>query len=135
MSQENVEIVKRAWGAWSGGDVNAVLENCDPAFELDTTRYEGWPEDPVYYGHDGFRGFLEDWLASWERFEAGAEKYVDVDDSRVLVLCWQRGLGRDSQVAVQMDYAGMCSLERGLIQRLEVYSDRRVALEATGLSE
>jgi len=34
MSQENVEVVKRAWEAWSSGDVDAVLATCDPA----TTR-------------------------------------------------------------------------------------------------
>jgi ketosteroid isomerase-like protein len=125
MSQENVEIVKRAWEAWSSGDVDAVLATCDPAVEWDLTRFEGWPEDDVYYGHEGFRRFLEEWRASWERFEARAEHYVDGEDDRVVVLCWQRGFGAGSQVPVKMDLATTFTLERGLICRIEAYSDRQ----------
>jgi hypothetical protein len=61
MSQENVEIVRRGWEARMRGDVDAVFAVFDPAVEWDTTKYEGWPEDSVYRGHDGVRKFLEDW--------------------------------------------------------------------------
>ena len=135
MSQENVEIVKRAWEAWSRGDVDAVLATCDPAVEWDMTSFEGWPEDDVYYGHEGFLRFLEEWRASWERFEARAEQYVDGLDNRVVVLCWQRGFGAGSQVPVKMDLATTFTLERGRICRIEAYSDRQEALEAVGQSE
>ena len=135
MSRENVEVVKRAWEAWIGGDLDALFETFDPAVEWDTTSFEGWPEDDVYYGHEGVRRFFEEWLASWERYEAGVEEYLDADGDRVLVLCWQRGFGPGSHVLVQMDWAQICTLKRGLICRMEAYSDRQEALEAMGLSE
>jgi ketosteroid isomerase-like protein len=135
MSHENVEVVKRCWDAWIRGDLNTLFENFDPAVEWDTTNFEGWPEDEVYHGHDGVRRFFEEWLASWERYEAGVEEYLDVDGDRVLVLCWQRGFGPGSHVPVEMDFAQLCTLRRGLVCRFEAYSDRREALEAVGLSE
>ncbi len=135
MSQENVEIVKRAWEGWIGGDLDAVFEVFDPAIEWDTTTFEGWPDPDVYRGHEGVRRFFDEWLATWERYEAGVEEYVDVDDDRVLVLCWQRGFGVDSNVPVRMDWAQICMLKRGIVYRIEAYSDRRDALEAVGLRE
>jgi ketosteroid isomerase-like protein len=74
MSQENVEIVRRGWAAWMRGDVDGVFALFDPAVEWDTTNYEGWPEDGVYHGHAGVRRFMEDWLASWDRYETGVEE-------------------------------------------------------------
>src|SRR5215204_1156091 len=132
-SQPNVEIVRRVWDAWISGDLDALFEVFDPSIEWDATRLEGWPEDEVYYGHDGVRRFLEDWLASWERYEAGVEEYIDAGDDRVLVVCWQRGYGPGSHVPVQMDWAQICRLKRGLVYRLEAYSDRDEALKAVGL--
>ncbi len=135
MSEQNVDIVKRGWAAWMGGDLDALLATCDPAIEWDTTNFDGWPENDIYYGHQGFRRFLDEWLATWERFEAGADEYIDVDRDRVLVVCWQRGFGHGSHVPVQMDYAVVCTLEGGLVCGMEVYSDREAALEAVGLSK
>ena len=43
MSPENVEIVRRGWEAWVRGDLDALLELCDPAVEWDTIHMEGWP--------------------------------------------------------------------------------------------
>jgi len=133
MSQENVEIVRRAWEAWIRGDLDAIFETFDPAVEWDTTTFQGWPEPGVYHRHEGVRRFFEEWLAFWERYEAGVEEYVDVDDDRVLVLAWQRATVRGSSVPVQMDWAQLCTLKRGLVCRMAAYSDRGEALEAVGL--
>jgi ketosteroid isomerase-like protein len=133
MSPENVEVVRLGWDAWIRGDVDALFEVFHPAVEWDTTNFEGWPEDDVYRGHDGLRRFFEEWLASWDRYEAGVDEYIDGGGARVLVLCWQRGFGSDSHVPVHMDYAQLCTLQDGLIRRMAVYSDRSEALEAVGL--
>jgi ketosteroid isomerase-like protein len=135
MSWENVELTKRAWDAWIRGDLDAVFERFDAAVEWDTTSYEGWPEDDVYHGHEGVRRFFEEWLASWESYEAGADEFIDVDGERVLVLCWQAGRGPGSRVPVHMDWAQICTWKDGLCVRMEAYSDRGAALEAVGLAE
>jgi ketosteroid isomerase-like protein len=135
MSQENLELVKAGSDAWIRGDLSAFFEVCDPAVEWDTTNYEGWPEDDIYVGHAGVRRFLEDWRASWEQYEAGVEGYVDIDSERVLVLWWQRGVGRGGHTPVQMDWALLCTVKHELAWRMEAFSDRREALKAVGLAE
>jgi ketosteroid isomerase-like protein len=133
MSRENIEIVRAGGEAWIRGDLRTYFQLCDPAVEWDTTNYEGWPEEGVYRGHEGVRRFLEDWRASWEQYEARAEKYLEIDSWRVLVLWRQRGVGRDSHIPVQMDWALICTLKHGLICRMEAFSDRRAAFKAAGL--
>ena len=128
-----MEVVRRAWDAWIGGDMDALFETFHPAVEWDTTHFEGWPENDVYRGHDGVRRFFEEWLASWDRYEAGVDEYLDAEGDRVLVVCWQRGFGPGSHVPVQMDFAQLCTLQDGLIRRMDAYSDRAEALEAFGL--
>jgi ketosteroid isomerase-like protein len=135
MSQENVETVNAGCEAWIRGDLNAYFELCDPSVEWDTTNYEGWPEDDVYSGRKGVHRFLEEWRASWEQYEAGVEEYLDIDSERVLVLWWQRGVGRGSHIPVKMDWALICTLKRGLVRRMEAFSDRREALKAVGLED
>jgi mannose-6-phosphate isomerase-like protein (cupin superfamily)/ketosteroid isomerase-like protein len=135
LSEENVEVVRRGWDAWIKRDLNGLFELFDPAVEWDTTRLQGWPEDEVYCGHDEVRRFLEDWLGSWERYEAGVEEYIDAGHDRVLVICWQRGYGPGSHVPVQMDWAQVCTVKGGRVRRLDAYSDRHEAFAAVGLPE
>jgi ketosteroid isomerase-like protein len=135
MSAENVEVVRRAWNAWISGDLSALFAMFDPEVVWDTTNFVGWPEDDVYSGSEGVRRFFEAWLAGWESYEAGVDEILDVDDVRVLVLCWQRGIGPGSRVPVEMDFAQLCTLRRGRIWRMDAYSDRRSALQAAGLEE
>ncbi len=130
-----MEIVRRTWDAWVRRDIDGVTATHDRAAEWDTSSFEGWPEDDVYVGHAGVRRFLEAWLASWERFEAGADEYLVVDGDRLLVLCWQRAFGQGSHVPAPMDYAALCTLKRGLVCRIKFYSDQQEALVAVGLSE
>ena len=53
MSKENVEIVRRANGAYAAGGMDAALRY----FTDDTVLYSipEWPDDPEYHGHDGLR--------------------------------------------------------------------------------
>jgi uncharacterized protein len=133
MSQENVEIVRRGWEAWMRGDIDGVFAVFDPAVEWDTTKYEGWPEDGVYRGHAGVRKFMEDWLASWDRYETGVDEYLDAGGDCVVALCWQQGFGPGSDAPVRMDWTQVCRLKDGLVWRVEAWSDRQKALEAVGL--
>jgi ketosteroid isomerase-like protein len=133
MSQENVELARRAWESWIAGDLEGLLEFFDPAVEWDTTQFEGWPEARIESGKENVRRFLEDWLASWEGLEAGVDEYMDVDDERVLVITWQRAYGPGSQALVQMDWAQLITSRGGLAVRLEAYSDQQAARAAVGL--
>ena len=65
MSQENVEIVRAAFEAISRGDVDAMLTDAAPDFELDWSRALG-PQRGVYCGADEVVGLLREFDEPWE---------------------------------------------------------------------
>ena len=133
MSNENVEAVRRTCEAWERGDIEAWLEAFHPDIVWDTTHFEGWLEGAVYQGRDAVRRFLVDeWRASWGRYEACVEELADAGD-RVLVLWVQRMTGAGSGVPVALDSAQVCSVRRGKVARVDNYTDRGEALRAVGL--
>src|SRR5262249_23458352 len=135
MSQENVEIVRRAWESYQRGDLEAAFAHAHPDYEWDLTRFPEWPDAQLFRGRDAVRRFLEEWRASWEGYEAGVEEYIDLGDDRVLTLCWQRGRGKESEAVGEMAWAQIFTVRDGQLRRAENYADRNEALEAAGLSE
>ena len=135
MSQENVEVVRRSCEAWVRGDLDAWLETLHPHIVWDSTRFGGFWERTLYRGCDEVRSFVVDeWVASWESYEAGVEEIVDAGD-RVLVLGWQRLVGAEDDVPITLKTAQICSVHDGKVVRMDNYVDRAEALEAVGLAE
>jgi ketosteroid isomerase-like protein len=56
MSQENVELVQRAYDLLNAGDIEGLLSMLSPDIELDE-RYLA-PDAAIYRGHDGVRRWL-----------------------------------------------------------------------------
>jgi ketosteroid isomerase-like protein len=48
MSQENVEVVRRLFAAWEGGDLAGVLADLDP--DMVTQRVPPAPDPQIYHG-------------------------------------------------------------------------------------
>jgi hypothetical protein len=84
MSQENVEIVRRAFAEMTiPGDPETMIAASGPGFEMHLTGVTG---EPVYYaGESGIREFFRDVAQSWESFRFEAMDFRDLGD-RVLVL-------------------------------------------------
>jgi hypothetical protein len=112
--------------------VDGVIAFLDPDVRFDMSKFEGWPEDQVYFGHAGARRFLTDWLGEWEAWEARVEELVQLDDERVFTMTWQRGSGTGSHVPVSLELATVTTVRDGLVVRNEVWSDRAAARAAAG---
>src|SRR6266566_7674162 len=94
MSQENVELVRRAWEAWEREDIEGLFALYDPAIVWDQTHYsEGIAG--VYHGHEGVRHFCRQWLDPFETYWAHAEAFIDAGDN-VIVEVRQGGRGKAS---------------------------------------
>ena len=131
MSQENVEVVRRALAALDSRDVEAYLEIASPDIELVTP--ESGLEGPSV-GHDGIRRFFRALETYAETSGVEIEEIRPVND-RVLALFKLTTSGRDSSPETSVQLAGVYDLEHGKIRRARVYADRAQALEAVGLSE
>jgi uncharacterized protein len=132
MSQENVEIVRRAFTAYTRGDTALFLELLDP--DVVWIPFGATLEGRVYRGHDGVRQWLEGLLTDWEFFEPYPEDFRDLGD-RVLVFGHWRARGRASGAELERAGTWLFDVKGGKIVRLQTYSDRAEALEAAGLSE
>ena len=93
-----------------------------------------YPDGPTIRGLGDFRGFMDSlpWGSSL-RFEP--ERFIDVDDERVLVLMHVTGEGESSGIPVERRTAHEYTIQDGIVTRVKVYSDQSEALEAAGLSE
>jgi ketosteroid isomerase-like protein len=132
MSQENVEIVRRAFAALEQDGVDAMLEFCSPEIEYRVRR--DLPDARAYRGHDGVRELAADWQRIFQDFRLGPEELIDAGDS-VIGMMRISGRGAASGVEAGNPYAAVCELREGKIWRISDYPTRREAVEAAGLSE
>ena len=136
LSQENVELVRRAFAEF-GLSLTGVEDAARAGLvatdaELDFSAL--YPDGPIIRGLEAWRGFADSlpWGPSL-KFEP--ERFIDVDDERVLVLMYVTAEGESSGVPVETRSAHEYTIQDGVITRVKVYSDQSEALEATGLSE
>ena len=132
MSEENVEIVRRAFAALEQGGGDAMLEFCSPEIEYRVRR--DLPDARTYQGHDGVRELAADWQRVFEDFRLGPEELIDAGDS-VVGMMRISGRGAASGVEAGNLYAAVCELRDGRMWRISDYPTRREAFDAAGLSE
>ena len=133
MSQENVEIVRAAFGVMTiPGDPETMIAASAPGFEMHLVGVGGGPA--YYAGASGIREFFRDVAQSWESFRFEATDLRDLGD-RVLVLGDVRARGRVSGVEVNDRWGWIVELRRGRAASLRGFLDQREALEAAGLEE
>ena len=130
MSQENVEIVRRAFafGVQGRGDPAEALADFDPDVVL--TSVEAGPS----YGRNAVRDNFERWKSAWEKTEATAEEFIDAGN-QVVVRAYFRARGRGSGVEVDARFYDVYTLRYGKILRVDEFAEREEALEAAGLQE
>ena len=131
MSQENVEVVKRAISAINERNVGAYLALCNPNIELinPIAAIEG-PNK----GEEGIRRFFEGINEAATEFELEIERLQPLEGNRVLgslIL----NLETEGGFPQRQPLTNLYELEDGRLSRVRVFRDRAAALEAAGLSE
>jgi ketosteroid isomerase-like protein len=132
MSQRNVELVRASIAAYLSGDVETALAAADP--EIVTYRSPPLPDAGTYHGTEGVVQAYEDWTVDFTEFEMSTGEFVDAGD-RVLVEVFQRATGRVSGAAVEAPFWFLYTVAGGKITRMDIFKDRRQALDAAGLRE
>jgi ketosteroid isomerase-like protein len=133
MSQENVELLRRAVKAFNDRDLDWLDDWITDDFEF-VPYMATLIETTTYRGRDGLRRYQEDADAAWETIEARVDEIRDLGD-RLVTFGEIRGRGRSSGLDVQVPLAWVVGLHEGKLRRVHSYADRSEALEAAGLSE
>jgi ketosteroid isomerase-like protein len=120
MSKEQLELVRRAFDAYSRGDPEALVALCDPQFEMHLTGVAG--EAVRYAGADGIHEMCRDMAESWCAFAVEIEEVHDLDD-RVLVIGEHRTRGRVSGIDVAARRGWLLELRDGSLIRLRSFRD------------
>ena len=138
MSQENVELVRRAMEEFNRGGAAAVINGGFLSTEVvfDGSR-SGIPGVGVFRGQDDVRAYFEeDWFAAFpfEEWEIQIEEPIDHGD-QVIFTSRQQGRGASSGAATALELGNIFTLRNGEIVRMEIYGQPEDALEAAGLPE
>ena len=131
MSQDNVDIVRTAYGAFNARDIDGLVRLSAEDCEWQPLRAQ--LEGIVYRGHQGVRQFVSDMDEDWEAFRLDPLEFHDSHD-RVAVVARVSALGQ-SGVEIDSVAGFVFELQRGRIRRIISFSDPAAALEAVGLSE
>jgi ketosteroid isomerase-like protein len=132
MSQENVEIARRAFDAWNRGDTEAWIEAWDEQAEFRPMRAQ--LEGDAYRGHAGLRRFVAEMSEEWEGFRFEVEEIRDAGEPLVAT-GRVKARGRVSGVDLDVPLALVGSARGGKIAFVRLYSSPGEALQAAGLSE
>ena len=134
MSQENVEIVRRALEEFNelGFDGIGVSDLIADDFEFHEP-----PEQPaprVAVGREEARRLGREFDAAWTEHTSVAEEIRAVDADRVLSVTVERFKGRHG-IQVEAPLAAIFTLRDGKIIRYEAFWEKQNAFEAAGLPE
>ena len=132
MSQENVEVVRRAF---------EFFERGEPPFEVahPEIRIDNIPESPhpgPYHGHEGLERWWNELADTVPELRLKLEDVIDVDDECLIAMVRSRGGGANANLADHIpSWAVVHWVRDGLVVRVAGYMRKEEALEAVGLAE
>jgi ketosteroid isomerase-like protein len=137
MSQENIEIVQRAFAALNQGDVDSALTHVHPEAEFDWSESraaDGGVVEGVIHGREQLReriiqDILDLWDARWDN-----EEVLEVSADQVLAVHTVRLRGRDG-MELRDRGAQLWTFAGGKAVRLKFFPSKERALDSLGLSE
>jgi ketosteroid isomerase-like protein len=137
MSQEHVEIVRRASEARNKGDVDAALRNIHPEVESDwseTRLAASGMVESVIRGRDQLRAAMLEIADAWEKVTWQLEEILEVGPDQLIAVSNVRFRGRDG-IEIGFRSAVLWTFDGDMAVRLTFFPSKERALEAVGLSE
>jgi ketosteroid isomerase-like protein len=131
MSQENVEIVRRAYAEFEHGNFS-VPEFFDPHIRVVWLPAIGSDRETV--GLPEMGRVVQNWMRSWDHARLIAERFIDAGDQVVVTACW-RARGRASGVNTDWRHGSVWTLRDGKAISVVSHPNPAEALKAAGLAE
>jgi ketosteroid isomerase-like protein len=129
MSDENVEIIRRAVELANAGDMEAAVELYHPDVELrDLQPAPGVPE--VLRGRDAIVAVLKQWMETLDDWTIEVQEYIDAHPWVVCDTLW-RATAKGTDVRIDWRLADAHEVKDGrIVRELYGYPDLAAALEA-----
>jgi ketosteroid isomerase-like protein len=137
MSQENVEIVRRAFEQWKRGGAtrdSLPVEVYAEDVEWDISGYPTVDLPSRGSGRDNFLDLFGTYLKGWTSYQPEAREFIDAGENVVGVLHEKAAIS-DSGAFLERDLFTVWTLRDGQVVKVLVFETREQALEAAGLRE
>jgi ketosteroid isomerase-like protein len=128
MSEENVEIVRAGIAAYNRGNLDTVVEMCDPEMVFETLL------SGTHRGKEALRVIYEENQKTLSGHTLDSEELIDLGD-KVIAVVQIGGAGPVSQISLDDRIAVVFAIKDGLMVRLQVFRNKEEALEVAGLRE
>ncbi|MEA2202394.1 MAG: SnoaL-like domain [Solirubrobacteraceae bacterium] len=129
MSQQNVEIVRRAIDAFIHHDLDAAVRDNDSEVEVDFSRSRG-VEAGIYHGHEDVRAFWRMFLDAFDRISVSVDEFIECGEHVVVpnrTCFW----GREG-IEVEAHSTYVVTFRNGRIVEWRLFQTRAEALKAVG---
>jgi ketosteroid isomerase-like protein len=134
VSQENVEIVRRSFTAFTRGGLDAAAEFWHP--QINWRAAEGAPDDVgEMHGIPAARRYAEDWFDTFDELSWEPEELIDVGDDQVVAVVHVSGRAKASGIRTELRYASVATIRDGKVVRVREYLTKDEALKVVGLEE
>jgi ketosteroid isomerase-like protein len=133
MSEENVEIVRRTWKAWSERGVDAAQH-----YYAEDCVVGGFPEAPdfeIVHGWEGLRERERIFFDAWVDLALEPVEFIDAGGNAAIAVIAISGRGRGSGAPLDTPVFFVYEIRDGRFVRDQTFTSRAEALEAAGLSE
>ena len=97
MTEDDIRVLLDGYEALNRRDFGVLAEVLDPELEWEPGAVT--PEGGAHRGAEGFRGFLDSWLESFDGFRIAPELVVQAGDTAVVV-AHQQGRGHGSGIEI-----------------------------------
>ena len=131
MSAADTELVTGIYERWAEGDFE-TLDVFDPHVVF--IMPPDFPDAGIYFGVEGVREYMYEFLRSWDRATIEAEEVIP-GEGGVVVAVNQRASGSGSGAVTDFRYFHVWSLRAGKVIRLETIRKRADALGLIGVRE
>jgi ketosteroid isomerase-like protein len=130
MADENIEIVRRGYAAWNGGDLAAVLELVDPSFEWHEASEV--PGGVHVYTREQFESYLRSLGRHWQSFRFEPQELREAGDL-VVADVLELARGRASGAEVTQRFVHVWTMRARRACRMKAYLDKREAMRESGI--
>jgi ketosteroid isomerase-like protein len=117
-----IERARRRWEAGSHGDFQGSADEYAVDGVLDTAGYGMG----TFRGRDAIRGFLDDWIGSFDDLTMGADEVVGFGDEVVLAVYHQKGRPLGGSNYVRVRSAWLSEWADGEIARATIYTEAEI---------
>ncbi|MEA2271697.1 MAG: uncharacterized protein QOI98_405 [Solirubrobacteraceae bacterium] len=127
MSEENIELLRRAWESFVNRDM-AGVDYLHPEVEF-VVGPETLPDGGVFRGREGFRELIVQWTGAWDDYRQEPHEFIDLGDDQAIVVARTTARSKESGLELQGQTAYLYTFADGMIRHIQTARDRAEALE------